>query len=298
MSRLLNPEIAFGFILGVFGFLFLSLVLSYQANHCANYESADQPRSNIDNPCSPTRAEFPAVDKGNRAIDKNVERGPIGCGFMGFGSATVNFVDDNEGFFVAFVTFLLALSTYRVWRSTEKLWETTRDSVTLARNEFISSQRPKLRVRNIYLDRPGPWFHDQIFHPAQPVTGQFFVANIGGTAAHIKDSYVGVFCFQGALPMKRPYEGEDSNRWIPCATVEAGQSTPGFLPLTVLNEAEVAGIKKGSYRLFVMGWIEYEDDRSIRRRTAFCRKFRRGADALDRQGRFVVVRDPDYEHEE
>ncbi len=168
------------------------------------------------------------------------------------------------------------------------------ESNKINRDLFISSNRPKLRVRNVVIKRPKGRFGytDKVLQAGHLVGGQLYVSNIGGTAARVAESYGTVVCIQRDLPMERPYEGHAGNWLVPPDSILAdGPSIPGtFQSPDVLSKEEVAGIEAGSHRLFVMGWIEYRDERSVLRRTAFCREFR--------QGRFVIVDNPDYEHEE
>jgi hypothetical protein len=99
--------------------------------------------------------------------------------------------------------------------------------------------------------------------------------------------------------MKRPYEGGSANNQIPKIKLEPGQSTLGlFMSEDALDQrANTIGTNIiHALHLFVMGWIEYTDDRQIKRRTSFCREFEKRTSFAE--GRFYAVIDPDYEHEE
>lgn len=173
------------------------------------------------------------------------------------------------------------------------------ESNKISRDLLISSHRPKLRVRNIVIDRSmGFGANGSFFQVGKLVRGQLYIANVGGTAAHVGESFIGVFWPPGSLPMRRPYEGKDGNDWAR-GILEAGASkTVLFQSNTVLPQNESVGTSAGSIRLFVMGWIEYKDSLNIQRRTAFCREFQRDPSVLESEGRFVVVDNQDYEHEE
>jgi hypothetical protein len=108
--------------------------------------------------------------------------------------------------------------------------------------------------------------------------------------------------------MERPYEGQSGNNPIsPGLKLQPGQSWPGSFQSDELMGPEGYLIRNfdPSWAIYLLGWIEYEDNLGIVRRTAFCRRYGppseyipRGIDAPVPHGRFNVVRDLDYEHEE
>jgi hypothetical protein len=176
----------------------------------------------------------------------------------------------------------------------------TREATRAAQAESIATHRPRLRVRNVVVERPAN-LHTQrfsIFHPGYRVKGQFFVANTGGGAATIQGGHCKVFWTNRSLPMKRPYEGDDDNLSLVSQVLAPGESTPvifasdELVPDTVKNVG-IGAI--GGSEIYVMGWIAYLDANGVSRRTAFCRKYiaPEGGD-----GWFVKVENPDYEHEE
>lgn len=164
----------------------------------------------------------------------------------------------------------------------------------IARQQFIADKRPRLRVRNVVV-RPASItsFSSSIFFPHQFVSGQCYVSNHGGTDAKVVEAHCEVFWTDAPLPMERPYEGKNGNSAIR-ATIPAGGSIPlQFQSDRPLGEREPDDIlSRGNCQIYVLGWVEYEDLRSVRRRTAFCRKY----DPVRR--RFFPIDDPDYEHEE
>jgi hypothetical protein len=195
---------------------------------------------------------------------------------------------------IAAFTVVLAIVGYAQARLIRK-------SIDLARDELVANYRPRLRVRNIVITPTNEANTRElgIFHPNMPVSGQFYVVNVGGSAATITQSRCIVFWNDGGLPMKRPYEGATGDNQVPRIKLEPGQSTLGlFMSEDALDQrANTIGTNViHALHLFVMGWIEYTDDRQIKRRTSFCREFeKRGGFA---EGRFYAVNDPDYEHEE
>ena len=98
-----------------------------------------------------------------------------------------------------------------------------REQIKLARDEFNSTHRPRLRVRNIFLGGPQP-FQSSAFSKGNLVSGQFYVANIGDMPAHIVESHCEFLWNVNGLPMKRPYEGLDGNHPLIIQTIAAGSS--------------------------------------------------------------------------
>jgi hypothetical protein len=169
-----------------------------------------------------------------------------------------------------------------------------------AQRMLVLTQRPKLRVRNVALKYPVP-IHGPppvLFQPGLPVSGEFYIVNVGGTVARIVEGDCRVYWSGYGLPMERPYEGQEIENPIPPIKLEAGQSHPITFQSRQVMGPEGSDIRlfAGGLWLYVMGWIEYTDDLDNLRRTAFCREYRRTPGS--QLGRFYPVDDPDYEHEE
>ena len=158
----------------------------------------------------------------------------------------------------------------------------------VSRMQFIADKRPKIRVRNIVVRTNG----GRPFFPREFVSGQCYMANVGGTDAKITETLCEVFWTNGPLPMERPYEGRDGLKST--AVLAAGQSSPlSFQSDEPIDVFTASGIMTGvGAWIYVLGWVEYEDIQGVRRRTAFCRRYDHA------RGRFVEINDPDYEHEE
>jgi hypothetical protein len=173
--------------------------------------------------------------------------------------------------------------------------------VRFNRHYLIVTHRPKLRVRNIVHRQPRPVHtqQPQLFASGHFVGGQFYVVNVGGTAAKIIDSYCLVHWKIGGLPMERPYEGQAP---IPTGlsgiTLQPGETVPGIFQSErpMGSEGDNIRLCTDGWHIYVMGWIEYIDGIKVRRRTAFCREYQ--IKQRTSEGRFYPVDDPDYEHEE
>lgn len=193
--------------------------------------------------------------------------------------------------------FLLFIATMGLWYATQRLVTDTREAgvkqLEISRKTIVMTQRPKLRVRNVVATDPDlPTGHY--------ATGQFYVSNVGGTPAHIIESHCIVYWSSTGLPMKRPYEGENGNMPIGKITISSGESFPALFQSDTPTERRADPSKKivGGASVYVMGWIEYQDDLNIRRRTAFCREFKQPSGQAFHSARFYPVDDLDYEHEE
>lgn len=200
---------------------------------------------------------------------------------------------------VAFYTFVLGIFTalLAAVSATQIVFLIRADQST--RRTLVLAQRPVLRIRNVVVDPSNPDLVPRvgIFQEGHPVRGQFYVSNVGGTPAKIIGSYCTVYWNIRGLPLRRPYEGEPANGAVPNVTIAPGQSIPAlFLSSEILGAgARTIGTQViRAVRLFVMGWIEYEDDIGQLRRMAFCREFK--GDVWG-DGHFYPVENSDYEHE-
>ena len=178
--------------------------------------------------------------------------------------------------------------------------EAARSEANAAQRMLVLTQRPKLRVRNVVVKYPVPNHRPpfRMFEAGQPITGQFYVANIGGTVARIVVGDCRVYWTRQGLPMERPYEGQEIENPLPPVKLEAGQSTlvPFYSRQAMGPEGDDIRTFAAGWRLYVMGWIEYSDDLNNPRRTTFCREYRQVLHSS--LGHFLPVDDPDYEHEE
>ena len=192
------------------------------------------------------------------------------------------------------IMFLIQLDFMRRGMADTKLAaDAAKESSDLARDEFNASHRPRLRVSNIAV-RPNnhPAVFEDYFLPNHQIAGTFYVTNVGDGPALITGSHVRVFLTSIPLPMRLPYEGShgDVSRY----ELESGATEiSAFRSEQIINDRTSHDILHGgNQKLYVMGWVTYEDRRGVPRKTMFCRKY----DAAKQ--RFFPVDDPDYEREE
>jgi len=179
------------------------------------------------------------------------------------------------------------------------LWVTSIWQWNIANKTLALQFRPKLIVRNFEIPlRLEGGNAKYYFIRNELVSGQFYVANIGDGPATITESLCIVYWQKGlVLPMRRPYEGNDGNNPVAGKIEPGGRLTAVFqseelLPISQIEIGMMGYPYSPSWRVYIMGWIEYSDDLGIGRRTAFCRRFD------PTTNRFMPVDDPDYEKAE
>jgi hypothetical protein len=182
----------------------------------------------------------------NEICEQAKDIGPKNCTSYNFISyaliRSVAFLDSINTVITAISTFAVAIFTYTLWRSTRGMLEATDKTVKLAREEFIASHRPRLRIRNVVVHHPKTVNGQQLplFHAGQTVSGQLYMVNVGESRADILDGYCAVYWSQRGLPMQRPYEGENGNLNAANRTLLSGESTPVVFRSTQLMGQEGA----------------------------------------------------------
>jgi len=192
---------------------------------------------------------------------------------------------------LAILTGVLALSTIALWivtwRAGIRQSHDMQASIALARQEFISTHRPKLVVRELLmLETEGT---------GDPgITVRYVIANIGAGNARIVESWVEVqFSRDRRLWPLQPTDGANP---IGDTLIKPGShvfreqgSTVSMLSLSAGRQILQSG-HHPVQTVFFRGFILYLDDNLVRRRTAFCRVWNWETN------RFDVVNDPDYEY--
>jgi hypothetical protein len=203
----------------------------------------------------------------------------------------------------ALATIAIAAFTYTLKRSTDKLWTAGERQFDLARQEFRSTHRPRMRLKHA-------WFTDQTaWRLNGPLEINLDFVNIGsGPARTTWILYQSVMLEPGQrLPQKPPYDevplGPDIriSRFRSIATLPSGVTLAREVCDGILDPWEVQDILWGKRQLFIIGTIEYWDlDGAGLRQTAFCRRliFANYPPAAADMGRFEIVQDPDYEYED
>jgi hypothetical protein len=178
-------------------------------------------------------------------------------------------------------------------------------SVDFMRDEFVTSHRPKLSIRDIRVWQGVDGY--EAFNKTTPfefvagekVYAHLTIVNTGDTNAHITCQGAIVYWSKEPLPMVRPYI---RTAW------QSLDPQPRLLPGQGLEWSGIASIEKmgdeaaditirreqligSAWRLYVMGFVRYCDDREIVRETRFCRVW-------TTERRFSPIGDIDYDHED
>jgi hypothetical protein len=217
----------------------------------------------------------------------------------------VRYIWDNSGHdnVVAFGTILIAIFTYVLYRSTNKLWEAGEKQFVLARAEYLSANRPHIRLKHIWLATPdGQRFFGNL-QATTPVTVRLDTVNTGNTTGFVSGiNFVTLIVAVGTrLPQRPPYNEPGTPRYIiDNFPLESGKTlTHAASDGLVLNNADIANIIGGTHRLYFIGTVEYwwgsGGRRGIKnnlRQTAFCRYL------CGPSGRFEKDDDHDYEYQD
>ena len=189
---------------------------------------------------------------------------------------------------IAFGTILIGVFTYVLYRSTNKLWEAGEKQFRLARAEFLSTHRPKIRIKHV-------WLMNEFWYD-HPLRVKIVCVNHGTTDARLIDYGVDF------LPLRKGamFPPEHEYRWKHAISTVLKSGVSGPFPEMVQSvdqDVEIA-VRKNMLDFYCIGYLHYWDGANNPRTTAFCRKlivdqpFRGG-------GRFVKVgNQEDYEYDD
>jgi hypothetical protein len=212
------------------------------------------------------------------------------------GKAIIDFLQTYNGAVTAIATAFIAIFTLVLAYVSRRQAKLTRESIALARAEFTSSHRPKIRIKHVWL---------VAFGSDQPVTVDIVYTNVGDAKAII--SSIGmdfnVIKPDAQLPPDMTPPGRPYINYPECG-LGVTTRTGNVLSLARLSDERVQAIRNGAKLLCCFGFIEYfdagpEETRKIRR-TAFCRVYKPSLNGADGMGRFIRPKkpDPDYEYED
>jgi hypothetical protein len=131
-----------------------------------------------------------------------------------------------------------------------------------------------------------------------PLVGTLDIVNVGETAATVVQSHCEAIARdevglpeKPAAAMPNDFAGSFKLKpAIPQAFNFQSKSVMGS------NAAVYRNLQQEGYRIFVIGWVRYVDERGTMRRTEFCRFY--GIANGERFPRFHKVDDTDYEYED
>jgi hypothetical protein len=189
-------------------------------------------------------------------------------------------------------TVAVAVFTWTLYRATTEQGRMTVKSINLARDEFVSTHRPIIRVRDVFAMSP---------EAGKLMEVSFTISNVGGTRACIVESALMLlYSHPSVIALHPPSLGRQD---VPNVALESGEFRR-FTYRSPHHEWAVAqlGVEQGPMVgsplrelpiLSFIGQIVYTDDRGqVRRRTAFRRYFKGSA------ARWPTTGNPEEEYED
>ena len=109
------------------------------------------------------------------------------------------FIRDNANHdnVVAFGTIAVSVFTYTLWRSTNLLWAAGEKQFRLAREEFVSTHRPIIRVRRVFY---GSMLGAEHLSHGDNFKIDILITNVGSSNARIVDSLYRIYSFKKHIP--------------------------------------------------------------------------------------------------
>lgn len=201
--------------------------------------------------------------------------------------------DDNDKVIVAGFTTVLAVSTIGLWlatvslqRTTNSLWEAGERQFDLARREFLTTHRPRIRFKHVWLLSE--------FKYDTPLIGHVTCINSGPADAVIFQYGIKFSLIEMGKLLPVPSQFQHLRTDI---TLPSGVSLPFPDTTYIPTKSDEENIRSGRARLFFAGFLLYHDGIGNIRTTAFCRVMPRPGSPED-NGRLAVFDDPDYEYED
>jgi hypothetical protein len=181
----------------------------------------------------------------------------------------------------ALATVLIAIFTLTLWRSTKRLWQASDNQLNLARTEFLSTHRPQIRIKHVWLIGD------------KPITVRVVCVNYGTTDAVIIDYGIE---YLAVAEGRRPPPDKKIEPIRVDLSLPSGVSLelPDFFATFTANQEFGIGQRKAN--LYCMGYVHYRDGVGRLRTTAFCRVLK--FDPVHGTGFFGSAGEPDYEYED
>jgi hypothetical protein len=183
-------------------------------------------------------------------------------------------------------------ANWSLLKDSKKSAQAARDSADAAKDAFLATHRPEIRVKHVYNTSEG----------IRPLKIKLILVNVGLTPAIIQHLNVQarVLPVDKNLPPRPDFPVAD-NRVVPNTVRQLESGAEVILPGVVqreVTEAEHPQIMNGVLRLYCYGRVVYHDIKGLKRETAFGRLWEPpvGMGSLSEPGRFRDTYDPDYEY--
>jgi hypothetical protein len=189
---------------------------------------------------------------------------------------------------IALFTIVLVIVGYVQARLVRRTVDLTRQELALARDEFLATHRPKIKIKHVWLTSP--------LQHTNPIIIKVVCVNAGTSSAILTEFAWGVLVRTKEHFLPVNYE------WKNKAVINRPELNSGInyhLPgiTYTLSKDQLAAISSGHSKLYCIGYIHYADRLGNVRTTAFCRELQLGI--LAGSYRFIVPKDadPDYEYD-
>jgi hypothetical protein len=184
-------------------------------------------------------------------------------------------------------TAILAVATTGLGAATVGLFFAGRNQLHLARDEFLSTHRPKIRIKHV-------WLMSEMLVYDEPFTVRVVCVNRGRSDAFMVDYNIGFFVI-------RRGRGLPVDPQIPSILISGKLPSGISLPFPDIShqitQDDEIGIRNQMADLFCLGSVHYKDGAGRMRTTGFCRKLDL-SDTVLRVGRtrFRPVEDTEFEY--
>jgi len=181
-------------------------------------------------------------------------------------------------------TAVIGAYTIVLARVTGRQARLTRESIDLARAEFISSHRPRIIVYGLALFGAAAEGKD----PTEPLRVSFRYVNSGDTPAKVK--MIGtklVHLFKATMPSEIEFKIEKID---PPVEIESGRHGFRLTADRFDQERFLFSSTADNYSLVCVGVIVYADDNDTDRQMGFCRRYDQASN------RWLAMDDTEYEY--
>jgi hypothetical protein len=206
---------------------------------------------------------------------------------------------------IALFTLVLAVANIGMWAATIGLYRGGRNQLQLARDEFLASHRPRLRLKHIWFSTPDGQRSSGFPQANTQLIVNLDIVNTGNSVAYLDHiNAIATAIPDGQrLPQRPPYNEPGVPKIaLNGSGLASGITFPQIVPLGgAITQQTIDKIRDGSERLYIVGTIAYwwGIDKPKARQTAFCRYLAfEWPPRADDNGRFEIEDDPNYEYQD
>jgi hypothetical protein len=238
---------------------------------------------------------------------KNKKAANYECASFGtlFVRKTFDIAHGRDKEIIALSTLAIALFTIILAVASALQYTVLNRSIALARDEFLSTHRPRMRLKAIWLASADGQTSDPELRVQEPLIVRLDIVNFGNTSAFItRLNLAAIFVrADGQLPQRPPYNeiGAPNLEFRPPFELIRGMTfTQAISDGHVLTIDELSEVYHGRRTLYFVGTIDYRDSNGHPMQTAFCRylRFLFPTPLPQDRGRFETDKNPHYEYQD